>query len=110
VVTFGAYISNIWCCDSGWVSPLILVGPGFRLTPQPLYTGHALVSPHTPIGLPLWSLPSVSLGFQHFPFMIISGTQMVGGDLPICYGFGSILVIFGPRRLPSKKSLALGDP
>jgi hypothetical protein len=29
VVTFGAYI---WCLDSDQVSPLILVGPRFRLT------------------------------------------------------------------------------
>jgi hypothetical protein len=74
----------IWCHDSGWVSPLILVGPRFQLTtwtpwghdwpglilPIALLTsntGHSLVSPHTLLGLPLRSLPSVSLGFKHPP-------------------------------------------
>jgi hypothetical protein len=62
------------------------------------------VSPHSPIGLPLRSLPLVSLGFQRFPFLIISGTQMVGGDLPICHGLGSILVVLGHAGRPPRKA------
>jgi hypothetical protein len=62
-----------------------------------------LVSPHTLIGLPLWSLPSVSLRFKHPPFLDISGTQMVeGGSLP-SVRLGSIFVIglgHGPSAKP----------
>jgi hypothetical protein len=78
----GPIFPYIWCHDSGRVSPLIIVGPRFQLTPRPPWgrdwpglilpiallafnTGHSLVSPHTLIGLPLRSLPSVSLGFKH---------------------------------------------
>jgi hypothetical protein len=56
-------------------------------------TGHSLVSPHTLIGLPLQSLPLVSLGFQHPPFSDISGTQIVEeGSLP-SVRLGSIFVV-----------------
>jgi hypothetical protein len=35
VVILGPIFPYIWCHDSGWVSPQILVGPQFQFTPSP---------------------------------------------------------------------------
>jgi hypothetical protein len=71
-------------------------------------TGHPLVSPHTLIGLPLWSLPSVSLGFKYPPFSAISGTQMVEGVPYPLFGLG--LFLSSVSETAHLQSLVPGDP
>jgi hypothetical protein len=119
----GLHLPYIWCHDSNWGSPLILVGPRFQLTcptttlstwlarthPSDRTHSHPtlgifLVSPHTPIGFPLWSLPSVSLGFQCFPFLIISGTQTVGEISLFATGLGLFLSSSALGGCPPRKA------
>jgi hypothetical protein len=91
VVILGPTFPYIMCHDLGWVSLLILVGPWFRLGPrlpwEHDWPGLILLIAFThlqhwiffgestyPSGLPLRSLPLVSLGFRTLPMLwAISG-------------------------------------
>jgi hypothetical protein len=69
-----------------------------------------LVSPHTLIGLPLWSLPLVSLGFQHSSFMIISGSQTVE-ERPLSQSASAwVYFCYFSLRDHPPKILVPGDP
>jgi hypothetical protein len=61
-----------------------------------------LVSPHTFLGLPLWSLPLVSLGFENFPCLAISRAQMVEGFPSLSSSLG--LFCHGSQRSPIQKA------